>query len=85
MFRFNASKPRRRQDITLTLVYKALDKSEELFDVDPTESQKYFQRAETLYNHWCTETGKGDYEVNRKLDDLWVGFMARVEGINLRV
>lgn len=85
MFRFYARKPGpRNDDPSLTLVYKALDKSEKSFGKDPRQSQQYFQHAETLYNHWRMETGKEDGEASRKLDDLWVDFIARIDSINLR-
>ena len=83
MIPFNARKiGPRDEDISLTLVYKALDKSEELFDENLAESQKYFRQAEILYNHWSMQTGKGDYETSRKLDDLWMSFMIKTDALN---
>lgn len=86
MFRFNASKPgRRNDDISLVLVHTALNKCEKSFGKDPQQSQQYFQQAETLYNHWRMETGREDSEVSRKLDDLWIDFIARIDDINLKM
>lgn len=69
----------RNDDISLALVYRALDKADELFDKNLEESQHYFQRAERLYNHWRMQTGKNDYEASRKIDDLWMAFMIKMD------
>ncbi len=83
MFRFYARKPgQNNEDISLVLVHKALDNCERLFDENPGKSQDYFHQAETLYNHWRMETKREDYEASRKIDDLWVGFMGRIDAIN---
>jgi len=61
------------------LVHKALEKSEGSLDNDLEQSQKYFHQAESLYHNWCLQTGKNDYEVSRKIDDLWIAFIYKIE------
>ncbi|MBI4147505.1 hypothetical protein HY494_02530 [Candidatus Woesearchaeota archaeon] len=86
MFRFCARKPgQNNEDPSLVLVYKALDNCERSFDENSDKSQDYFHRAETLYNHWRRKTGREDYEASRKIDDLWMGFMGRIDALNAEV